>query len=63
MALNLCFLFVMSVAMCSECPEAKNNNVKPVLGYATGALAFPGPFFPFPENVQLDRGMQTLSLY
>ena len=59
-ALNLSFfLFVWSVAMCSECPVAKNINVKPVLG----ALAFAGPFFPFPENVQLDRGVHTLSSY
>ena len=56
---NLCFLFVWSVAMCSECPEAKSINVKPVLG----ALAFAGPFFPFPENVELDSGVQTLSSY
>ena len=62
-ALNLCFLFVWFVAMCSECPVAKNINVKPVLGHATGALAFAGPFFPFPENVQLDRNVQTLSTY
>ena len=62
MALNLSFfLFVWSVAMCSECPVAKNINVKPVLGYVVGALAFAGPFFPFPENVQLDRDVQTLS--